>query len=63
MRGDDVVLNPSSSVEFVLPASRAGSEMLRNHTLELRGMGHMRDWQEALDAYLNRHSSYAKQAT
>lgn len=62
LRRKDVVLNPSSSAASVLPAPRAGSEMLRNHTLELRSMDHMRDWREALDDYLDKHFSYAKHA-
>lgn len=60
---NDVVLNPSSSAAFVLPAQRANSEMLRNYMLELRGMNRMRDWREALNDYLDEHFSYAKHAT
>ena len=52
LRRKDVVLNPLFSAASVLPAPRVGSEILRNHALELRGMGHMRDWREELDDYL-----------
>lgn len=62
LRRKDVVLNAVTSEAFILPASRANSEMLRNYALELRGMNTVRDWREALDDYLDKHYSHASHA-
>jgi dTDP-4-dehydrorhamnose reductase len=62
LRRKEVVLRAVTSDAFVLPAPRARSEMLRNYVLELMDLNSMRDWQEALDDYLDRHFSHASHA-
>jgi dTDP-4-dehydrorhamnose reductase len=48
----DVSIIPVSSDEFLLPAPRARSEVLRNLKLDLLGLHRMRPWQEALLEYV-----------
>lgn len=48
----DVDITPVSSASFPLPAPRARSEVSRNYKLDLLGMNTMRNWDEALDEYI-----------
>jgi len=49
---DDVIVEPTSSAYFPLPAPRGRSEMMRNYKLELLGKNTMRPWEEALQEYV-----------
>ena len=49
----DVTIEPVSSAHFPLPAARARSEMSRNYKLDLIGMSPTRNWEDALEHYIN----------
>ena len=48
----DITVEPVSSAYFPLPAARARSEMSRNYKLELLGMSPVRNWEKALEEYI-----------
>lgn len=49
----DVIVEPVGSAYFPLPARRARSEMSRNYKLELLGLDSTRNWETALQEYIN----------
>jgi dTDP-4-dehydrorhamnose reductase len=49
---EDIAVEPVSSAYFPLPAARARSEAMVNFKLRLLGIDPMRDWREALEAYV-----------
>jgi len=53
LKKDSVKVEPVRSAFFPLPAARARSEMSRNYKLELLGMDKMRNWEAALEEYIN----------
>jgi dTDP-4-dehydrorhamnose reductase len=48
----DITVEPVSSAYFPLPAARARSEMSRNYKLDLLGMNPVRNWEKALEEYI-----------
>ncbi len=48
----DITVEPVSSAYFPLPAARARSEMSRNYKFELLGMNQVRNWEKALEEYI-----------
>ena len=51
-----------SSDEFLLPAPRADSEMMRNYRLDLLGLNHMPHWEESLKRYIESNIPKASKA-
>lgn len=50
---DKVRVLPITSEEFILPAPRPRSEMMRNLHLELIGIDHMPPWEDSLEKYIH----------